>query len=110
VENTLEKSMQLIKGGSSPEIHLKHGGNVQVWQPGFHEWTVRDEKDFRSKREYIPLNPVEAVLVERPEEWPYSSAAGRYELDGMPESLRTSGAKAPQTRLAGDVGAKAPTP
>jgi len=110
VETTLEKAVQLIKGGSSREIHLKLGGTAQVWQPGFHEWTVRDEKDFGSKREYIHLNPVEAGLALRPEEWAFSSAAGRYQMDSMPESLRTSGAKAPEARLGGNVGAKAPTP
>ena len=102
--------MQLIKGGSSHEVHARRGGKFPLWQPGFHEWTVRNEQDFRAKREYIRKNPVEAGLVERPEEWAFGSANGRFELDSMPEGLRTSGAKAPQQGTAGIVGAKAPTP
>jgi len=110
IDTTLEKAMQLIKGGSSREIHLRRGGSMPVWQPGFHEWTVRDESDFESRREYIRMNPVRAGLVERPEDWAFGSASGRLDLDEMPVRLRTSGAKAPSVRVAGDVGAKAPTP
>jgi putative transposase len=93
-ETTLEKAMQLIKGGSSHQIHEQRDHTMQIWQSGFHEWTVRDEKDYRAKVEYIRMNPVEARLVERPEEWFYGSANGRFPLDPMPEEL-TSGAKAP---------------
>jgi putative transposase len=107
---TLEKAMQLIKGGSSHEVHRQRGGSQPLWQPGFHEWTVRDEGDFRSKQEYIRLNPVEAKLVERAEEWAYGSASGKFEMNPIPENLKASGAKAPQLGQAEDVGAKAPTP
>ena len=92
-ETTLEKAMQLIKGGSSHQIHQERGHKMQIWQSGFHEWTVRDEKDYRAKVEYIRMNPVEARLVERPEEWLYGSANGGFRLDPMPREL-TSGAKA----------------
>jgi putative transposase len=92
-ETTLEKAMQLIKGGSSHQIHQRRGHKMQIWQSGFHEWTVRDEKDYRAKVEYIRMNPVEARLVERPEEWLYGSANGRFSLDPMPAAL-ASGAKA----------------
>lgn len=92
-ETTLEKAMQLIKGGSSHQIHWERGNKMQIWQSGFHEWTVRDEKDYRAKVEYIRMNPVEARLVERPEEWLYGSTSGRFLLDPMPAEL-ASGAKA----------------
>jgi len=109
-ETTLEKAMQFIKGGSSHQVHAKRGGKFPLWQPGFHEWTVRDEKDFRSKREYIHNNPVDAGLANWPAEWAFGSAAGRYQMDEMPEALRISGAKAPESEGRTDVGAKAPTP
>ena len=107
---TLEKAMQLIKGGSSHEVHRQRGGKLPLWQSGFHDWTLRDESDFHAKREYIRLNPVEARLVERAEDWVFGSASGRFELDEMPQRLKTSGAKAPVQGVAGNVGAKAPTP
>jgi len=109
-EVTLERAMQLIKGGSSHEVHRRRGGKHPLWQPGFHEWTVRDENDFQAKREYVRLNPVQAKPAERPQEWLFGSASGRFALDPMPERLKTSGAKAPLETSAVDVGAKAPTP
>src|ERR1039457_4667128 len=33
---TLEKAMQLIKGGSSHEIHAHRGNKMEIWQVGFH--------------------------------------------------------------------------
>src|SRR5947209_7893616 len=60
---TLEKAMQLIKGGSSFEIHKRRGHHIEIWQPGFHEWTVRYAQDFAGKVQYIRMNPVEAKLV-----------------------------------------------
>lgn len=108
-DTSLEKAMQLIKGGSSHEIHLKRGHRMQIWQSGFHESTVRDADDFHARRRYIHLNPVEAHLADQTWDWIYGSASGRFVLDAPPEHL-TSGAKAlPQTEAA-IVGAKAPTP
>ncbi len=105
---TLEKVMQLIKGGSSYEIHKRRGHRAEVWQPGFHEWTVRDAQDFASRGTYIRMNPVAAKLVEAPEMWPYGSARGAFQLDEIPARL-ASEAKASVSRLP-FVGAKAPTP
>jgi putative transposase len=108
-DTSLEKAMQLIKGGSSHEIHLKRGHKLQIWQSGFHESTVRDAEDFRARRRYIYINPVQAHLVNRPSDWIYSSASDRYVIDVAPEHL-SSGAEAPSTTEAGIVGAEAPTP
>ena len=84
---TLEKAMQLIKGGSSHEVHKRRGHRMQIWQPGFHECTVRDAQDFRIKAEYIRMNPVESRLVEKSEQWDYSSASGRFQLDEWPTNF-----------------------
>jgi putative transposase len=93
---TLEKAMQLIKGGSSHEIHLRQGHRMQIWQPGFHDWTVRDAADYQAKKNYIWMNPVTAHLVERPEDWVFGSSSGKFKMDPMSESL-ASGAKAHST-------------
>ncbi len=101
---TLEKAMQLIKGGSSHQIHQRRGHKMEIWQSGFHEWTIRDARDYEAKREYIRMNPVTAHLVERPEDWPYGSASGRFAGDPVPRGLKPSSVRA------GNVGAKALTP
>ena len=94
---SLEKAVQLIKGGSSRQIHRQRGHKMEIWQPGFHDWTVRDSEDYGARVEYIRMNPVRAHLSERPEEWLYGSASGRYVLDARPKILEglASGAKAP---------------
>jgi REP-associated tyrosine transposase len=101
-EASLERVMQLIKGGSSHEIHLVRGCKMHIWQPGFHEESIRDLDDYRLKAGYIRNNPVHAGLVDKPEEWPYGSAAGKTAMDGPPERLQigSSGAKAPQIAAA----------
>lgn len=89
---SLEKAVQLIKGGSSHRIHHERNHKMEIWQKGFYDWTIRDFDDWQTKVEYIRLNPVRAKLVVKPEEWPFSSASGRFTLDSIPVS---SGAKAP---------------
>jgi putative transposase len=85
---TLEKAVQLIKGGSSHEIHAQRGNKMEIWQAGFHDWTIRDSEDYRAKVRYIHLNPVQARLVEKPEDWPFGSACGKYVLDPAPEKFK----------------------
>ncbi len=95
---TLEKAIQLIKGGSSHEIHVQRGTRMEIWQIGFHEWSVREAEDYLSKVAYIRMNPVRARLVERPEDWAFGSASGKFAMDPPPEKFMavTSGAKAPE--------------
>jgi len=108
-ETSLEKAIQLIKGGSSYQIHQQRGGKTLIWSSGFHEATIRDSEDFEARRRYIHMNPVEAGLALRPEDWPWTSANGTFTLDPSPTRL-SSGAKAPFLRKGDNVGAKAPTP
>jgi putative transposase len=93
---SLEKAIQLIKGGSSHQIRKARNQKIEIWQVGFHDWTLRDATDWQTKREYIHTNPVRAKLVQRPEDWPYSSANGKFSLDPIPDKfLRlSSGAEA----------------
>jgi putative transposase len=111
-ETSLEKAMGMIKGGSSHEIHRLRGHNMEIWQPGFHEETVRDARDYLRKVEYIHMNPVHSRLAGKPEDWVPGSAANGCELDRAPQQfiILTSGAEAPSLRSYGNVGAKAPTP
>ncbi len=50
---------QEIKEQSKLEIsHAKYGrGHAGVWQERFYEHTIRDEKDWLEKMEYIKYNP-----------------------------------------------------
>lgn len=93
---SLEKAIQFIKGGSSHRIHQHRNHKIEIWQVGFYDWTIRDYNDWQAKVEYIHANPVRAKLVQKPDDWPYSSANGRFRLDPIPAKLLKlpSGAKA----------------
>lgn len=80
-ETSLEKAMQMIKGGSGYEIRKQLGYKAPVWQPGYHDRWIRDADEYRTRKRYIELNPVSAKLVDRPEEYALCSANGRFRLD-----------------------------
>lgn len=46
----------------------------KFWMPRFHDEVIRNERMFWAKLHYIHKNPVEDELVQRPEEYKYSSA------------------------------------
>jgi len=85
---TLERAIQLIKGGYSRAFGLAFGGN-EVWQRGFTDHRIRDSQDFERHRDYIHQNPVKRGLVEKAVEYRYSSAFPGFRLDEQ-----TSAAKA----------------
>jgi putative transposase len=55
---TLERSIQLIKGGFSRRL----GSRLPVWQRGFADRRMRDANEFTEVRNYIHHNPVRAHL------------------------------------------------
>jgi len=83
-EISLERAMQFIKGGFS--FRLKSRG--PVWQAGFTNHRVHDVEDYEQHREYIRMNPVRARLVERSEDYRYSSASGVLRMDPVPQGLK----------------------
>lgn len=97
---SLEKAVQLIKGGSSHRIHKHRRQTIEIWQEGFYDWTVRDANDWNTKVQYIRMNPVRAGLVDEPSDWLYSSASDRFAMDPAPRRYLNvpSGAEAPITQ------------
>jgi putative transposase len=68
---TIEKAMQLIKGGFSYRLKKDFGYQGEVWQRGFSDVRIRDRQSFSQHRAYIVQNPVKAGLVDSAELWPY---------------------------------------
>ena len=60
---SLEKSVQLIKGGFSFRVKRELVWNGEVWQPGFTDHRIRDHEDWTHHLAYIRQNPVEARLA-----------------------------------------------
>jgi len=63
------------KAQAKAEIsHAKyHRGHAGIWQERFYEHTIRDEKDWLEKIEYIKNNPLKHNYVENLSDWQYSS-------------------------------------
>jgi putative transposase len=52
-------------------------GIGSLWQPRFH---IKIPGDISSVCEYIHLNPVKAGLAETPDQYPWSSACGKWDV------------------------------
>lgn len=87
-EHSLEKCMQFLKGGYSFQVKKRLGFRFDVWQESFNEQRIKDLKEYEAIREYIWMNPVKKRLAASPQEYPYSSATGKFELDPMPAHYR----------------------
>jgi len=96
---SVEKSMQLIKGGFSFRAKRELEWNGEIWQPGFTDHRIRDEEDWQRHLAYILNNPVNAHLV---------NDGARYEFMGMPGIQFPQGLK-PIDLFAEDVRAEART-
>ena len=73
-QQSLGRVIQLIKGGFSHSLR-DHGIVLSaVWQQRYHDRRVRDAKEFAEFARYIRQNPVRRGLVEKAEDYPYSSA------------------------------------
>ena len=68
---TIERAMQFIKGGFSYRLKKEFGYLGEVWQRGFSEVRVEDERSLLQHREYIAENPMRAGLVDSPEKFPF---------------------------------------
>jgi putative DNA methylase len=65
-----------IKGVSARDANLVLGRiGMHFWEDESFDHWVRNDVELRRIRIYIERNPVTAGLVQRPEDWPWSSAA-----------------------------------
>ena len=86
-EVTLERMMQLIKGGFSYRAKHELNRHYEVWQRGFADRRVRNRAEYFRFERYIHENPVKARLVTVANEFPYSSLTPEYRLDPLPPYL-----------------------
>jgi putative transposase len=73
-KTSIERAIQLIKGGYSFRRKKELGLEGEIWPPGFSDVRVRDRKSFLAHKKYIDENPVKAGLAKSAEEYPYCSA------------------------------------
>ncbi len=75
--------------------HLKREQEYKVWQDGYHAEEISSNKFIYQKLNYIHDNPVKDRIVEKPEDYLFSSARNYAELDALldieliPHQLKT---------------------
>ena len=84
----LERAMQFIKGGYSHRFMKETGSRMEIWERSFTNHRIRDAFDYEKHRSYILLNPVRAKLVDRQQDYPYSSAYPGFSLEEAPQRLK----------------------
>lgn len=67
---TLAQAIQALKVSVSKRIHWQ---SERFWQKRYYDHNIRSYESFVGKLRYIHRNPVVRGLVERPEDWPWSS-------------------------------------
>ncbi|MGH6630279.1 MAG: REP-associated tyrosine transposase [Burkholderiales bacterium] len=70
---TAIQSLKLAVAKSVPGLGAEAQEPTQFWQKRYYDRNVRDHDEFVEKLRYIHRNPVKRGLVQRPEEWPWSS-------------------------------------
>jgi putative transposase len=87
-ELSLERSLQLVKGGFSFRAKKELGFGGEIWEKSFYDRRVRDVEEYFAYRHYIRQNPVKKGLVSAAEEYAYSSARPEFVMDEVPQRLK----------------------
>ena len=69
--DTLARAIQSLKQGVARRLGLRAADSF--WQARYYDFNVWSEHKFVEKLRYIHRNPVKRGLVERPEDWTWSS-------------------------------------
>ena len=88
---TLERALQLIKGGFSFRARKQLNFPGEIWEKSYHDRRVRDWEEYSAFQRYIRINPVKRALARTPEEYEYSSARPNFTLDAAPQRLKPWG-------------------
>jgi putative transposase len=70
---TISTVMESIKDAATKRINRSCREVGKLFQPRFFDRALRTVREYHEKVQYIHLNPVKARLVNRPEDWPWSS-------------------------------------
>ncbi len=85
---TLERAMQMVKGGFSYRAKRELAFGGEIWQNSYYDRRLRDKIEYEKIRNYIRQNPMRAGLVERAEDYPYCSGNPHWVVDEVPQRLK----------------------
>ena len=81
--------VKVIKQRTTKVWNRRHGENGKIWQKGFYDHVIQDERDFMEHLEYMHKNPIKHGLAEGPEQYRWSSYA-EYEREGKDSPLKVT--------------------
>ncbi len=68
---TVSQTVQKMKSRSARSINAAMRANGPLWQAGFHDQQIRDERKLRATAHYVVCNPIRRGLVGRIEDYPF---------------------------------------
>ncbi len=80
----LSRAMSRLGVSYVPAFNRRHGRTGTLWEGRFKSCLVDSERYLLMVYRYIELNPVRASMVERPEDYPWSSARANLGLEADP--------------------------
>jgi putative transposase len=83
--------MRILNGAYAERFNRRYDRRGHVFQARYGDRLARHDSQVVEIARYVVLNPVRAGLVERPEEWPWSSYRSTAGLTPSPPWLDTSG-------------------
>jgi len=81
--------VKLFKQHPTREWQNQTGGTGPIWQKGFYDHVMEDERDFLAHLQYMHQNPVKHELAESPEKYRWSSFH-EYERGGRGSPLKVT--------------------
>lgn len=81
---TLSTFMQWWLTSHVRRYHRRRGSSGHVWQGRFKSFPIQQDGHFLTVLRYILCNPIRAGIVERVNQWPWSSLTHRTILDPWP--------------------------
>ncbi len=87
---SLERSLQLIKGGFSYRAKKEVGFAGEIWEKSFYDRRVRGAEDYYNFKQYIRQNPIKQGLAASLADYPYGSARPEFVIDEVPQRLKPS--------------------
>ena len=79
------KTLKTILSDRFPNYWSQIDSSEPIWQPRYYGFNIWSRAKVEEKLDYMHLNPVRAGLVERAEDWPWSS--DRWYLESRPVGL-----------------------
>lgn len=96
-ENSLFKYMNDTQNSFSKFFNIKFERKGPLWQSNFQSVLVKTNEQFLHLTRYIHLNPTTKYLVERPEDWIYSSYSDYLNKDILENYLTEVSIKNPNS-------------